>query len=43
MIRLSVEEDSANSLAGKFGCSVSVAKYLIDRALSLDLNVVGVR
>ena len=36
-------DDSACSLGSKFGCSVPVAKHLVNRALALNLEVVGVR
>lgn len=44
MIRIGVsDEGSTNSLGNKFGCSLPVAKHLIDMAFSLNMEVVGVR
>ena len=38
-----VDENAASPLGEKFGCSLTVAKSLLDQALSMGLTVVGVR
>lgn len=43
ILRISVEDfDSEHTMNTKFGCSFSQAKSLLQKAKSLDLNVVGV-
>jgi len=44
VIRLRADDpDAICQLGNKFGCSVAVGKCLLRKALSLDLQVVGVR
>ena len=44
VIRIAVEnENAASPLGEKFGCSLVDAKDLLNQALTMGLNVVGVR
>ena len=43
VIRVRADDPDAWQLGNKFGCSVAVGKSLLSTAMSLDLQVVGVR